>query len=231
VTSSEVQLPGLGDAAVRRLARSWDDGGLWDDVRRLAERFIASQETDQLLAWDHLVLAVGNFKRQPGRRLRPPSLSDVAPAVPAMPSYTVVMPGTDKPLDAEKISSWQLLMDSLPGAAVATTTTLLAALWPDRHIVFDWRVHAAANGVRIHAGLKPTPGVMPDSSASANETLENYAIVRRWTLDTADRTGAPLVEVERAINRLSQEVPDSAGRTWREYGAAVTERLATASGD
>lgn len=56
-----------------------------------------------------------------------------------------------------------MLSGSLPGAGVATTTTILAALWPNQHFIFDWRVHAAANALRIEAGLGATSDVEPTS--------------------------------------------------------------------
>jgi hypothetical protein len=48
--------------------------------------------------------------------------------------------------------------NSCPEWGVATATTLLAALWRDQHVVFDQRVHRAANGLRIVAGMAPVAG-------------------------------------------------------------------------
>jgi hypothetical protein len=57
---------------LRDLARPWNDGGLWDDILWLALlAWDATGEPDRSLRWHHLVMAVGNFKRQQGRRLRP----------------------------------------------------------------------------------------------------------------------------------------------------------------
>jgi hypothetical protein len=122
-------------------------------------------------------------------------------------------------------ASWGYLQDLLPGAGVATTTTLLSALWPADHIVFDWRVHAAANALRIHGGLDPTPGVMAQSSIGATETLDDYALVRVWILSEAERLRERAADVERALYRLSQDVKDEPGRTWAQYAGAVARQL------
>jgi hypothetical protein len=51
-------------------------GGLWDDIACLAVRARGvTDERDRRLYWHHLVMAVGNFKRQANRRLRPSPLS------------------------------------------------------------------------------------------------------------------------------------------------------------
>jgi hypothetical protein len=40
-------------------------------------------------------------------------------------------------IGSENQATWQELRDELDGAAVATTTTLLAVMWLERHFVFD----------------------------------------------------------------------------------------------
>jgi hypothetical protein len=122
-------------------------------------------------------------------------------------------------------TSWVRLAQALPGTAEATTTTLLAALWPQRHFVFDWRVHAAANGLRVAAGLSPTPRVDPDSTTSTSQTFEAYTIVRDRVVATASTTETPVAAVEPALYRLSQGVPGADTQTWRDYGAALTSLL------
>ena len=77
-------LPGLTLAAVKQLSASRDDDGFWNDVRFLADRFwTVSDEESRLIRWHHFVLAVGNFKRQAGRRLRPPALCGQADRPPS----------------------------------------------------------------------------------------------------------------------------------------------------
>ncbi len=223
-------IPGLNAEAAHRLSASWDDGGLWNDICWLAERFLASDESNaRAVAWHHLVLAIGNFKRPTGRRLRPAHLSPRPSGSSSERAPTLLVPGLDRPVMVTDIATWRCLAESIPGAGVATTTTLLSALWPGDHIVFDWRVHAAANALRIGAAMEPTPGVTPESTVGATETFEDYRLVRKWVVKTAMRVGAKPVDIERALYRLSQGVPDEPGRTWMQYATAVAERLGPAA--
>lgn len=222
--ASEV-IPGLDNESIRLFARKWKDGGLWDDVAYLADKFwSASDEEERLRSWHHVVVAVGNFKRPPGRRLRPASLGSLPTSQPQRAS-SVSVPGArhDLVLGVDDASTWEHLCDSLPGAAVATTTTLLAALWPEQHFIFDWRVHAAAAGLRVYADL--SADVDPDSCVPTTETFRAYGLVRPWVLESAYSTGTTVVEVERSLYQLSQEVADVDERSWREYGRALRDLL------
>jgi hypothetical protein len=130
VTMVHAPLPYLTATAINRLAVCWDDGGLWADVSWLARRFHNASEDDAIVWWHHLVLAVGNFKRQPGRRLRPGRLADRPPPQRADLATAITVPRADPPLHVarDELQSWQTLRRRLPGAVAATTTTLLAAL-------------------------------------------------------------------------------------------------------
>ena len=192
--------PGLDSNSLRRLAAAWDDSGLWKDVQWLADRFWSTALSDAALAWHHLLLAVGNFKRQGGTRICPSALP-ASPVTRSEQPTALTVPGTEPPvrLTVDDSLSWQCLSDAIPGVAVATTTTLLAALWPDQHVVFDRRVHQAANGLRIAAGRDGTPPVTPESQGPAKQTFENYQVVRGWVLDTSAATGEAPTTVERAL--------------------------------
>jgi hypothetical protein len=74
----------------------------------------------------------------------------------------------------EQVRSRPTWCDELTDAAVATTTTLLAALWPERHFVFDRRIFAAVNGLRIAGGLSPTAGIDVSSAHHPGHTFEEY---------------------------------------------------------
>ena len=220
-------IPGLDAVRIRQWAAIWGDGGLWEDVLRLSGHFwAATGDSDRLLAGHHLVLAIGNFKRQPGRRVRPATLTSVK----RLP--TGVERRISVPLDAGELTlrrddprTWSALSVGLPGAAVPTTTAVLASLWPDHHFVFDRRVHAPANGLRIAGDQSPTSGVNPDSITPVAETFEAYDTVRSWVLDTADHLNLEPWEVERALYELSQQIRDSDNRSWREYGEAISRIL------
>lgn len=230
--TSQSALPGLTGALVDRWAGEWNDTGLWADIDVLADRFWAAtgQPTEEVTAWHHLVLAVGNFKRQAGRiRIRlPERTAPAATTVERAESFDV--PGTTPTLRlaCEEPGSWVRLAENVTGFAVPTTTTLLTALWPERHFVADWRVRAAANALRLyHGGLEFSAGIHPDRSGAKPITFDDYALLRDWLLDAAHHTGRPLVAVERALYELSRAVKGEAGRTWAGYAAALAATLPT----
>ncbi len=218
-------LPDLTEAKAVALAGTWDDGGLWDDVMWLSRQCWREASPGQsALRWHHFVLAVGNFKRQAGR-MSPPRIS-VLPDVSVKPRDEFLTPsGFLLHRDDEK--SWRNLSEGFPGIALATTTTLLAALWPEDHFIFDWRVQAAADALRIHAGLQPTAKTQAeiDTEKWQRPTFEDYAMVRSW-LKTID---CPLRTSERALYRLSQGVPTVRGRSWPDYAIAVASKLDSVS--
>lgn len=129
-------------------------------------------------------------------------------------------------LRPEDKATWETLEAEMKGAAVATITTLLAALWPERHFVFDRRVFNAANALRITGGLKGTTGMDPSSRNPIPErTLCDYAEVRTWALDSCPELGAPVVSVERALYQLAKKVQGIRGRTWEDYAIQVACEL------
>lgn len=211
-------LLGVPAERIRALGDSWSDGGLWDDILWLAlQAWAASGGEQRRMRWHHLVMAVGNFKRQGGRRLRPARIS----------------PATDLTFDArldqfqlpdglvisrDHESTWQELETSLSGAAAPTTTTLLASLWPDSHHIFDWRVLAAVAGLGIAAGGDSDLGLAsPDGRYQLKPTLARYAKVRALLINLADEAGLPVRTVERGLYRLTQNV-QGRGTTWADYG-------------
>ncbi|MGZ7023302.1 MAG: hypothetical protein ACXVJ3_18870, partial [Ilumatobacteraceae bacterium] len=117
-------LPGLDCVAIDRLSMGWSDGGLWHDIEWLAGRFWSADGRNRTIAWHHLVLAVGNFKRQPGRRLRPALDAQLDYNPPPAPANFDV-PGTDPIVNVVvgDPETWDALSEALPGSGVATTTT------------------------------------------------------------------------------------------------------------
>jgi hypothetical protein len=223
---------GLSANLVVQLANRWTDTGLWEDVMTLSQRFhAAAGEEERRLAWHHLVLAVGYFKRQPGRRLRPAPLHVSPEADAPQPATRAAFPTErgEGTVEAETPESWSGLQACLRGAATPTTTTLLAALWPSRHFIFDWRVKAAANGLRLQADLSALPSLDLTSSRMPTLTMADYAIVREWCLETTDELAISLTQLERALYELSRSVPASRGRTWQEYASVLTRVMASAA--
>ena len=173
------------------------------------------------LRWHHFVLAVGNFKRQAGR-MSPPRISAI-PDSEAVPREEFLTP-SGLELGREREESWQHLSD-IPGVALATATTLLAALWPEDHFIFDWRVQAAADGIRIQAGMPPTPKTQRemDTRKRHRPSFEDYTMVRSWLKTVA----CPLRTSERALYRLSQKVGTVRDRSWPDYAKAIAATLAS----
>jgi hypothetical protein len=227
-TPGEGTLPGLTLAAVNQLSTSWDDGGLWADVLVLADRFWAASEgVSRLICWHHLVLAVGNLKRQTGRRLRPPALHGQADRSRVRRPSEVLVPTFDglRRLRLNDPKSWRLLSGALPGAGVPTTNTILAALWPDQHFIFDWRVHATANALRIHAGLGATAEVEPASTYSPPLRFSDYELIRQWILETAARLKVQVTQVERSLYQLSRRAGTDKAETWQDYACRIYQLL------
>ena len=216
------ELPGLTGERVGRLAANWSDGGLWDDVLLLADRFWQVDEPrERVVRWHHLVLAVGNFKRQSGRRLRPTNLIDPIGCPTVRTSAFDAPCGAQVERDDER--TWQVLCDELSGAGVATTTMLLAALWPEQHFVFDWRVRSTANALRVAAKLKPCPSVTAEMKGerAMGISFADYRVVRNWLRGDSHE----LVLAERALYQLSRKVAPISGRSWEQFAEAVAAEL------
>ncbi len=215
-------LPGLTVERIDALASRWFDTGLWADIGHLADLFVTADRHDADQRWHHLVLAVGNFKRQGGHRLVPHQLHPPASPLIARPD-AIDVPGVGQ-VQRDDPESWRRLGRQLPGAGIATTTTLLASIWSDDHFVFDWRVRAASNALRIAAGLDPTPSVA-DALRSGNRVAslswDDYDSIRPWIL----ATNAAATQVERALYELSRSVEPAPGRTWQTYAAEVIAKL------
>jgi len=219
-------MPLLGVEAerIRQFADTWSDGGLWDDIAWLSLRvWDADNDDERRLRWHHLVMAVGNFKRLGGRRLRPePLASAPGPEAVGRADHIRIPGGTL--VTCEEPGSWSQLRDTLPGAAAPTTTTLLAALWPTRHFILDWRVLAAVAGLDVTSG-GPSHGIAEASSGDFLEpTLDRYRTVRELLIFSADESRTPLQVVERGLYVMSKGVKGIKGRTWAEYGDALRAR-------
>jgi hypothetical protein len=222
----ESELPGLTPERVIALEGTWDDGGLWDDVMWLSRMCWQEGTPEQAaLRWHHLVLAVANFKRQAGR-ISPPSIGHLLGSGAAPRDEFIVPSGHSRSaplvLSRDAKESWQTLL-GIHGVALATATTLLAALWPKDHFIFDFRVQEAADALRIQADLLPTRKTQQQIKTGRRQrpSFEDYATVRAWLM-TID---CPLRSSERALYRLSQEVKPVPGRSWPDYAKAVSLKL------
>jgi hypothetical protein len=213
----------LDCAGLRELGEAWSDGGLWEDILWLSLLvWSATDGKDRLSSWHHLVMAVGNFKRQGGRRLQPARLSPVEHLRFDPTSAEYEVPGSGHVLHRDEPDSWVL---KLKGAATATTTTLLAALWPESHHILDWRVLAASSALAL--GTPDDLGfVQPDGRQHVDADLAaHYPSVRRLLRRIAADADLPLTVVERGLYSLTQQVKEAQDRTWAEYREALLVAL------
>lgn len=212
---------------IRALGEQWSDGGLWDDILFLAMlAWAATDGRERRMRWHHLVMAVGNFKRQNGRRLGP---SRISPADNL--TFTARAERFSGPdgltISRDDANSWQHLQTSLKGAGAATTTTLLAALWPDSHHILDWRVLVAVAGLGLVAGGENDLHLTePRGHNQLDPDLDPYFKVRKLLIKQSGEAGVPLRTTERALYCMSRAVHGK-GMTWVDYGTAL--RAATIS--
>ena len=218
----------MAAASIDALSAQFSPPGdeLWGDIRCLAGQFTAASpgSNDWTTRWHHFVLAVGNFKRQGGTRLFPAPLPQ-STAAPTPGQLVVPVRGVggaaSMTLDVTTPATWQQLQTATAGLGTATTTTLLAALWPDGHFIFDDRVLSAANGLRIAEGDPPMAGIDPASHRTPASTLDHYIEVHAWVGATAQRVGRSLQAVERSLYIAGIEAGTVQGRTWTDYATAV----------
>jgi hypothetical protein len=98
----------------------------------------------------------------------------------------------------------------------------LAALWPQYHVIIDWRSLSAAIALSgSRSGWETTP-VDPASTRAVRASWDRYRWYREVVLDTAGEEGLRPVEVERALYKLGRNSP---GVTWAYYVAKLESAL------
>jgi len=168
------------------------------------------------MTWHHLVMSVGNFKRQGGSisllelpsSLEPTGL-DGDPLEECNVLVRSRISGVTSAirLSADDPMTWRLL-DQVDGLAVATSTTLLSALWPGRHFVIDVRDLNAA--IALDYVEAQAMGVNPGSQRNVMTTWEWYAWLR-------DKLFLKTLELK-AADRYSTDALDRASSTrWKHY--------------
>ena len=117
-----------------------------------------SMGTDRSWAWQHLLLAVGNFKAH--MPLFPEPLPPAPDSENLKRGETLEVPVPDGHLTlrVEDSATWRELSECIRGLAVPRTTTVLSAIWPGRHLIADWRaLSAVAALVGARNGWAHTP--------------------------------------------------------------------------
>jgi hypothetical protein len=216
-------LLGIDCERLMELGSDWSDRGLWNDVLWLSLRaWEATDEAQRRDRWHHLLMAVGNFKRQRGRRLHPPSVAPVDELTFApRRADPFDVPGVG-PIGPENLDGWLNL--GVDGVGDATLTTLLAALWPDRHHILDWRVLAAASALTL--GSSNDFGFVSGGSSEHidPDVRRHYLAVRALLREVVDECEClTLTTLERALYRLTQQVGAQEDRTWLEYRDALRQ--------
>jgi hypothetical protein len=218
----------LTDVQVTGLTRDWGSAGhwrqAWSDIAILAQRFLECGAGDRMTAtwaWHHLLMAAGNFKRQGGLIVPSPLTSPIGNG--NCPDR-ILIPGSageQAALCCEEPVTWHRLTD-IPGLGVPTATTVLAALWPQRHMIIDVRDTRAALG--LGAGVLWDVEGLEDAEFPDTHDHDGYwELYQKWFRPTILETAAtsePL-GVERALFHLDELVlpglPKDRQWTWSGY--------------
>lgn len=195
-------------------------GRLWADLRHLATKVASSP--DDGYAWNHFVLAVGNYKRQTEIYAFLPKGVAKAEAEPLPDVVKAVgRDGDWFDLGRDDEASWQEL-DHINGVGVPTATTILAALWPDHHAILDVRAMRVSLAL---AGASDDWQVEPEATKSPEITWQRYSWYRKQVLATSAKTGKSVLQIERTLFMLDYTVPPHPTRSWRNLSTEVLAAL------
>lgn len=171
-------------------------------------------------------MAAGNFKRQAGDIHLPVDLS--APAAGGAASG-LILPGCGDRIERGTPGSWRLL-GQIPGlGGIPTASCVLAALWPDCHVIMDVRDRRAAVG--LHVGRRLADDRRLSTLRIPSGQWWFYDWFRRSVTATAKAASVSPVEVERALfvldARVGNHLPDGWTRTgtWATYHARALEQV------
>lgn len=211
----------------------------WADIEVLANRYLATDpgSPDATDKWHHLLMAVGNFKRQSGL-ISPAQLTEVQGDQVGRPDR-ITIPGGRGEADVERCApaTWRHLTKKIPGLSVPPASTLLSALWPDYHVIIDWNDRDAAVGLDAAALLcaeEMDSGWFKSGKPSEREPYwELYDWFRTTVVDTARSRTEPTSpvrprDVERALFVLGRDTATfrrTPEWTWSGYHDLLKERL------
>jgi hypothetical protein len=187
----------------------------WRNIRVLASRVfdgLGSQGRCDPETFHHLVLAVGNFKRQAGDIHLPVELADLEAE---QRREWLMLPGTLGRLDRDDVVSWQQLLQ-IPGLGIPTASCLLAALWPDSHAIMDVFDRRATIGLVI--GRRSRNEHPLDAARVPSHEWWFYDWFRRTVTLTAHTADCEPVVVERALYILGARTAAELGDNWEQRG-------------
>lgn len=235
---------GLNAIRVNSLASIFNDNDgfsvVWPNVLWTADQYWSAQaqgsESRSIETWHHLVMSAGNYKRQGGAQislLRLPNSTWQKLEDQERPERCLVYTKSGSfYLNRDDEITWIRLQNEVSGLALATTTTLLSALWPGDHViadVLDMSVAFALNLDEVTSfgwvqseGKKPTP-----MNWDSYKWLRNLITAKSNELTSSTSVIEP-IDIERALYRLGQRVNDArngGNATWSDYAILVQSTL------
>lgn len=227
----------LNDERVRKLASRGNRGFsiVWPNILWVAEQFWQAQSNgaveERLETWHHLVMSVGNFKRQGGTQIclleAVPAGKSLAASENRPESCRVQLMSGGVVLQRDEPATWARL-NEVKGLGLATATTLLSALWPGTHAIMDRRDLNAAIALSFAETVNQgcvDPGSRKGIQVSWNryQWLREKLLAKTAELSVADQE-IRLVDVERALYALDRRVERVKAQptySWSEYAEAL----------
>ncbi len=209
-----------------------DETRFWTDVLWLAEEFKSEIDVSRkTVLWHHLLLAVGNFKRQGGTKIFPTGIADLPQEVQSGDCKEIVIPGgfpkaADGVLGIDSPQTWKDL-ETIRGLGVATTTTVLSALWPGQHFVLDVRALRAATAL---ASIRASCLALDlDAAIVVDVNWRSYIWYRDVVLSTGRCLNIDGTDIERALYNVDRKIAKESSKidamTWMEYIACLKKML------
>lgn len=187
----------------------------WRNVGVLASRLFDSLDAHERCdpeTFHHLLMAVGNFKRQAGDIHLP---IDFAYLAAKRRGKSFVLPRGLGRLERDNMASWQRLK-RIPGLGIPTASCLLAALWPDSHAIMDVYDRRAAIGLKV--GRRSHDEQRLDAARIPSHEWWFYNWFRRTVTLTAQAADCEPVSVERALYVLGARTASELGAKWKQHG-------------
>jgi hypothetical protein len=187
----------------------------WRNIQALAHRLhesVGPQGRCDPETFHHLLLAVGNFKRQAGDIHLPIEFAsqEMAPQ-----SEWLELPGGFGRLVRGDVDSWRRLTQ-IPGLGIPTASCLLAALWPDDHAIMDVLDRRAA--VALQVGRHSHNDQRLDTTCLPSNEWQFYEWFRETVTLTAQAAGGKPVMVERALYVVGARTAAELGEKWERSG-------------